>query len=534
MPIVHRPAVWRRARTWLSVVAGVTLIFAALAGPALAHAGSARLRDASVAPRMARPSTPIRFSIVYVDRSGEPPAHVRVLVDGHPFEMKATGARTADGRGLRFTYARKLAPGRHRIAFLAVGADGSVAAARGGTVRIARKSTGGGESSSGGGSGGGSHGSGSTPAGGQPGSNPGDSAAGPGGGTGSGPGGNGSAPGSGTGSAPGSDGASEGPPSGAAEDPTGASVEGGAGDTTAPSSDATEVAGADRHGLEDPAGDAPMGAVAAVDGEAIGDPDEPAAASPDPATAGAVLSSGDSGSGGGGSPGDANPASPTGLEALGIGGGPLDQVLRAYPVMITTSGTAVAWAAFVIFGRRRRDGEPPAPDPVLAANAAAGPQPVPTADLVPRPDHGLPVPPGVDPTEAGMPRWRRPSLILARKTDPLRTASTAVSLTFADGAIGLMEGKERRRIRYRLVRLMDVPDEVRATEIGILDQGDEIQIMETRGTYRLVVCPDGQQGWLHQMVIGDLVEDDAPTDIGPDGIDEDVLAAFLANRQRTA
>lgn len=554
VPIVHRRAVWRRARTWLSAVAGVTLMFGALAGPAFAHGGSAHLSDASVRPRLARPSTPIRFSIVYADRSGEPPAYVRVLIDGHPFEMKAGGTRTADGQGLRFTYARKLLPGRHRIAFLALGANGSVAAARGGTVRIVRKSSGGGGSSNGSGSepeggGSGAVGSGAGPAGGLPGSNPGDSAAGPGGGAGSGAGGSGPSPGPGAGG--GDDagggvgsgeggtagGASGGPSSDAAGDPTGAPVGGaGPGDTTAPGSDATDIGGAERHGLGGPAGGAPLGAVVAADDAAAGDPDGPAAGSPDGATAGAVLSSGDSGSGAGGgrSVRDANPAAPTGLEALGIGAGPLDQLLRAYPVMITTSGTAVAWAAFVVFGRRRRDGEPPAPDPVLAANAASGPEPVPAADLVPRPDQGYPVPPGVDPTEAGMPRWRRPSLLLARKTDPLRSASMAVSLTFAEGAIGLVEGKERRRIRYRLVRLMDVPDEARATEIGILDQGDEIQIMESRGTYRLVVCPDGQQGWLHQMVIGDLVDDDEPTDIGPDGIDEDVLAAFLTSRQRTA
>ena len=97
-----------------------------------------------------------------------------------------------------------------------------------------------------------------------------------------------------------------------------------------------------------------------------------------------------------------------------------------------------------------------------------------------------------------MPRWRRPSLLEARKTDPLRSASTAVNLTFANGAVEAVAGKERRRIRYRLVRLMDVPDEPRANEIGILDEGDEVQILGTSGIYRLVLCPDSGQGWLHQ------------------------------------
>ena len=66
----------------------------------------------------------------------------------------------------------------------------------------------------------------------------------------------------------------------------------------------------------------------------------------------------------------------------------------------------------MLFNKRRRDGEPPAPDGVLQAAAATGigmgmvlaPAPV--------------APP--DP-EAGMPRWRRPSLLEARKTDPIRS-----------------------------------------------------------------------------------------------------------------
>ena len=167
--------------------------------------------------------------------------------------------------------------------------------------------------------------------------------------------------------------------------------------------------------------------------------------------------------------------------------------------------------------------------------AAAAPfESIETAELVP-PSSGLPVPPGVDPTEAGLPRWRRPSLLQARKTDPLRTAVTAVSLTFDDGLAATLGGIERRRIRYRLVTLMDVPDEVRANEIGILDRGDEVEIVDVRGTYRLVRCPDGQQGWLHQMVLGDVVGEEAGADeSAPDGIDEDVLAAFIATRQKTA
>ena len=184
----------------------------------------------------------------------------------------------------------------------------------------------------------------------------------------------------------------------------------------------------------------------------------------------------------------------------------------------------------MMFGKKRRDEEQPAPDAVLSAQAASVLE-TPVSALVPSV-----LPPGVDPAEASMPRWRRPSLMAARKNDPLRNASPAMSLSFADGVVEAVAGKERRRIRYRLVRLMDVPDEVRANEIGLLDEGDEVQVIETSGIYRLVLCPDGSQGWLHKMVLGDLVDEDEDDQLEriAEGIDEDVLSAFIAHRQKTA
>jgi hypothetical protein len=227
-------------------------------------------------------------------------------------------------------------------------------------------------------------------------------------------------------------------------------------------------------------------------------------------------------------------ASITGLDLLGVGGHMYDRTFRAIPVMITTTGVVVAWSAFLMFGKKRRDGDPPAPDEVLAAHAAAADPAARAVDLVPHQRH---LPPGVDPSEASMPRWRRPSLIQARKADPIRNPAVVTSQTFERGVGGPDDGLERRRIRYRVVRLLDVPDELRANEIGILDEGDEVALLETSGTYRLVRCPDGQQGWLHQMVLGDVVGGDnerASFGLAPDGIDDDVLSAFLATRQKTA
>ena len=70
-----------------------------------------------------------------------------------------------------------------------------------------------------------------------------------------------------------------------------------------------------------------------------------------------------------------------------------------------------------------------------------------------------------------MPRWRRPSLIEARKADPIRDATpVAPRLTFDHGLVGPLDGRERRLIRYTVVRLLDQPDELRGAEIGFLDR----------------------------------------------------------------
>lgn len=172
-----------------------------------------------------------------------------------------------------------------------------------------------------------------------------------------------------------------------------------------------------------------------------------------------------------------------------------------------------------------------------------------------------------------MPRWRRPSLLEARKADPLRSAATHQSLSFDHSSVGPLDGHERRLLRYRLVRLLDQPDELRANEIGFLDEGDEVQLLERAGAYWLVLCPDGSRGWIHKMTLGDAVDDAplsidavrrsfgtgagaAPRAVGggasaagfgsvdgdpadsrasadepPDGLDDDVISAFLSARR---
>lgn len=181
---------------------------------------------------------------------------------------------------------------------------------------------------------------------------------------------------------------------------------------------------------------------------------------------------------------------------------PEQLVQELAPTIATGSAVTVTWAAFAIFGKRRRDDGDEA-DPGLLAAAAASTY---ETDAAP----GLRV---VD--ESQMPRWRRPSLQTVRRTDPLRSVEAPAALSFESAGVRPLADFERRYISYRLVRLLDSPDELRSTEIGILDQGDEVQLLQRQGAYWLVLCPDGRQGWVHRMTLAGRVVDAAQAAVDP-------------------
>jgi hypothetical protein len=189
------------------------------------------------------------------------------------------------------------------------------------------------------------------------------------------------------------------------------------------------------------------------------------------------------------------------LSALGLDDG--TPHLGLVPTLVGTSGAVAMGMAFAIFGKKRRDEEQPAPDEVLKSKAARGSEAIASAELTGSRPFGQRLE-----GEEAMPRWRRPSLLEARRADPTRSVVSNSRLAFADG--GETEGRERRVIKYRVVTLLDAPDELRSTDIGQLDQGDEVQLLERSGAYWLVLCPDGRQGWLHKMTLGEIV-DDAPS-----------------------
>lgn len=191
---------------------------------------------------------------------------------------------------------------------------------------------------------------------------------------------------------------------------------------------------------------------------------------------------------------------PAGLlfDLLGSKSVSTEQLLRELtPTIATATAVTMTWAAFTLFGKRRRDGDE-GDDGLLAAAAATAYE----TDAAP----GLRV---VD--ESLIPRWRRPSLQQVRRTDPLRAVPTpAPALSFNSAGVRPLENFERRHIGYRLVRLLDSPDELRSAEIGILDQGDEVQLLRRQGAYWLVLCPDGGQGWVHRMTLADRASEIAP------------------------
>jgi hypothetical protein len=136
-----------------------------------------------------------------------------------------------------------------------------------------------------------------------------------------------------------------------------------------------------------------------------------------------------------------------------------------------------------------------ASDP-LRKPVPAGATPKPTAVESMAPPDALPVNP-----EASMPRWRRPSLLEARHADYSRLAPAGgrMPMRFGDGQGDL----DVRVVRYAVVPVLDRPDEVLGLRQSDLASGDEVQVLRAQGTFIEVLCPNGDQGWVHRTTLGD-------------------------------
>jgi hypothetical protein len=207
------------------------------------------------------------------------------------------------------------------------------------------------------------------------------------------------------------------------------------------------------------------------------------------------------------------------------GNDPFNQLSRLAPMASLVSTTTTLTLALMFFTKKRRDEDATASDEDLAASAAS-------------PFTGgsgfAPAFAGVDPgtggTDVNLPRWRRPSLLAARKSDPIRNGADHVSLTFDGGGVSAA-GAVRMEVRYRLVQLLDRPDEILGLIVDSLDQGDQVEVVERHGTYRRVLTPDGREGWLHRMTLGEIVPDVAPARSSEQAGD-DVLLAYLSAHVR--
>ncbi len=523
---------------WLGAVAAAALLLAAFAAPMSAAPNKTSLSAAVVSPRNGTTATTILISAVYRNVSGSRADRVTVRVGGSDHTMVRTRIG-AWGTGVTYAWSGTLSAGTHTVVISATANDGSQASLAAGTVTIAPVAT-------------------PTP---KPTATPKPTPA------------------------PTPRPTPRPTPAPTIEPRTAPSPTPRPTPRLTPRPTATQLvlppptATADPTAEPTPTTD-PLAGVPPV-GPIVGDPTATPVVTPllpsatpsegpsDPPQV-AIVTGTDPGSGSsGGSAGGSN--GPAGPGTTGHGGqpaawGPVAAVMAMTglhgptlppmglaPTLVTTTGAVTAAMALGLFGRKRRDDDPP-DEGVLATAVAAGVGAIPPGVAFPASGIGV-----IDRPEPGeeagdvadmellLPRWRRPSLLLARKADPIRDSTPAARLTFDAGLVGPLAGRERRVIRYRVVRLLDSPDELRGAEIGYLDQGDEVQLIEKYGAYWLVLSPDGQQGWLHKMTLSDTAQEEEPAPdmpvatmpatpetwtMGESDLDSDVFEAYLESRRR--
>jgi hypothetical protein len=215
-------------------------------------------------------------------------------------------------------------------------------------------------------------------------------------------------------------------------------------------------------------------------------------------------------------------------------------------VVATISGLMLL---MFVAGRRRRESEPDLEVAGLAG-AVAGPEPTlsdaPTqAVATARPT----VVPYIDPAEADMPRWRRPSVKAARVGTPAAAAAAARRPARAFSAPPA-DDVERFVVRYDAVSLLTEPDEVFGRHVVELDAGDEVETVGQHAMWLQIRTPSGAVGWLPRMTVGPLtsgeeVETPGPAQAEPAVVAQaqpepeesqldSLLAAIVAERARAA
>lgn len=151
-------------------------------------------------------------------------------------------------------------------------------------------------------------------------------------------------------------------------------------------------------------------------------------------------------------------------------------------------------------GRRPRAGAPVEQAAAIQATlvAAAATQHTEEMTAIDAMAPPLAAPSNLDP-EANMPRWRRPSLLEARRADPARATAYRPPMRFADERTN---SPDVRVVRYAVVPVLDRPDEVMGIRLGDLAAGDEVISVGASGAFVEVDCPTGEHGWIHRTTLG--------------------------------
>jgi Bacterial SH3 domain len=148
--------------------------------------------------------------------------------------------------------------------------------------------------------------------------------------------------------------------------------------------------------------------------------------------------------------------------------------------------TTAMCGIFLLVGRRRRRRDDDAvgarhvdPSPVPAPVVAEPMTAIVDEDLTPVDD------------DAPLKEVRKAS---RRATAAATAAAVATSVrTFAKPP---PKGVERAKVGYRRVRISSEPDAVRSVELGRLDRGDEVEILESHEGFLRVRTPDDITGWI--------------------------------------
>jgi hypothetical protein len=144
--------------------------------------------------------------------------------------------------------------------------------------------------------------------------------------------------------------------------------------------------------------------------------------------------------------------------------------------LLTAAGGTMLYLRLV-----RRTGEEGEPSAVLAFAVAA-----PTGHVDPVPDSADTPPVLAAP-------------VLGRASQPVVAPSVAAGVRRFGKAPG--KGVERATIGYHKVRISAMPDELRSDELGRLDRGDEVEIVDSFEGFLQVRTPDGIVGWVARHVI---------------------------------